>query len=172
MKTFFISVSSAILLSILCGCASIHHGEEATTRSVAERWFKAIEDGDVDTALNMLDDKIVWQNIPKAKGLSDIIPWLGTYRGREEVIKSFRIWGENSDVNSFKVEKILVQGNEVIGLCHEIATIKETGIRAEIFFIQYFTVENEKLVQWRSFWDPCPYISAFRGQEVEYLEPR
>ena len=169
MKKIYLSASAAILILILCGCASMQPSEEAITRSAAEKWFRALEDGDIDTVLSMLDDEIVWQNIPRARGLSEVIPWLGTYRGRDEVIRSFKIWGENVNVNSFEVEKILVQGNEVLGLCHEIATIKKTGIPAEIFFIQYFTVENGKVLKWRSFWDPCPYITAFRGKEVEYL---
>jgi hypothetical protein len=43
-----------------------------------------------------------WVNLPKTPGISDIIPWLGTYHGIEQVMGSFQTRDQVVEVKLFK----------------------------------------------------------------------
>jgi len=139
------------------------------TRRVAEKWFAALKAGDGEQALSCLDDDIVWINNPGEKGLSDIIPWLGEYRGRQAVIDSFVVWGRASAVQEFELLELVVESDEVFAVVHEVATIKATGLNYDIEFIQRFRVANEKIVFWKSYWDTVRGIVPFRGDMHQRL---
>jgi uncharacterized protein len=133
------------------------------TRRVAERWFSALKAGNGEQALSCLDENIVWINNPGEKGLSDIVPWLGEYHGLQAVIGSFVIWGRLSAVQLFELRELVINGDEVFAVVHEVATIKATGLNYDIEFIQRFRVANEKIVFWKSYWDTVKGIIPFRG---------
>jgi ankyrin repeat protein/ketosteroid isomerase-like protein/muconolactone delta-isomerase len=136
---------------------------EHTTRHIAMQWFDALKRGDGQAALACLDEDVHWVNNPGVKGLSDIIPWLGDFHGLNAVIKSFEIWGQLSSVVSFDLVKLVIDGDEVFAVVHEVATIKATGLNYDIEFIQRFRVAHDKIVEWKSYWDTVQGIVPFRG---------
>jgi ankyrin repeat protein/ketosteroid isomerase-like protein len=133
------------------------------TRTVANRWFDALKAGNGEQALACLDDNIVWINNPGEKGLSDIVPWLGEYHGKPAVIGTFLIWGNLSAVQQFELREMVVRGDEVFAVVHEVATIKATGLNYDIEFIQRFRVANDRIIWWKSYWDTVKGIIPFRG---------
>lgn len=133
------------------------------TRSIAEKWFGALKAGKGEEALSCLDQNIVWINNPPEKGLSDIIPWLGEYHGFQAVLGTFVIWGQLSQVRNFELRELVINGDEVFAVVHEVAEIKATGLCYDIEFIQRFRVSDGKIVFWKSYWDTVKGIIPFRG---------
>ena len=113
--------------------------------------------------MECLADNIVWSNTRPIEGLSDIIPWLGEFHGIGEVHQTFLVWADLSEVESFELLELFINGNEAVGLVHERAKIKTTGLYYDIEFIHRLTVEHGKIVRWKSYWDTAFGITAFRG---------
>src|SRR5262245_32734403 len=131
------------------------------TRRVADRWFAALKAGDGAAALGCLADDVVWINNPPDKGLSDIIPWLGEYHGRQAVLGTFEIWARLSAVQSFELVRLVIDGAEALAIVHEVAKVKATGLNYDIEFIQRLRVADERIVFWKSYWDTVKGIVPF-----------
>ncbi len=142
---------------------------ETMTRQVADRWFGALKSGDGAGALACLADDVTWINSPPDRGLSDIIPWLGEYHGRDAVAGTFVIWGELSEVRKFELRSLTIHGDEALAIVHEVALVKPTGLFYDIEFIQRLRIANDRIVMWKSYWDTSKGIAAFRGNMRERL---
>jgi len=140
------------------------------TKIIAERWFAALKQGNLDDILSCLDKNILWINNPTEKGLSDIIPWLGEYHGVEAVKQTFIKWGQLSEIQNFELKKLTVDGNEVFAVVREVVKIKATNLIYDIEFLQRFKVLNDKIIFWKIYWDSVKAIVAFRGDMNERLK--
>jgi ketosteroid isomerase-like protein len=90
------------------------------------------------------------------------MPWIGTYHGRDAVIQSFGVFLSLVDVKQETLVRLIVDGEDAIGIVHEISTVKETGKDFEIEFVQWLTVRNREIVRWKSYTDPSSIISAMK----------
>ncbi len=139
------------------------------TRNVVTRWFDALSSGNGQAALVCLADDVRWINSPPDKGLSDIIRWLGDFHGRDAVAETFIVWGQLSQVNSFELVELVINGDEALAIIHEVATIKATGLKYDIEFIQRIRIADDAIVFWKSYWDTSKGIVAFRGNMHDRL---
>ena len=73
------------------------------TRKVAQRWFDALSGGDFDTALDTLAEDVEWINYAPVPGYNDDMKWIGSYRGRDAVLDTLKIFTEAVEV---KFEKL------------------------------------------------------------------
>lgn len=137
--------------------------KEQSTREVAQQWFDALTQGDGDTLFSLLAEDVEWINYEVVPGLNDIMPWIGTYHGVEEVAKTFGIFTGLCEVQLEELVKLCVDGEEAAGVIHERSLVKATGLEFEIEFIQWLTIRNGKIVRWKSYTDPSPIIVALRG---------
>jgi ankyrin repeat protein/ketosteroid isomerase-like protein len=135
----------------------------AETKKVADVWFEALNKRDGATALGCLDENVVWSNTRPVHGVTEIIPWLGEFHGLTEVRQTFEVWAKLSEVKSFELKELFINGDEAIGLVHEYALIKPTGLYYDIEFIHRLTVKNGKIIKWKSYWDTAAGVVAFRG---------
>lgn len=143
---------------------------EDATRAVVERWFKALGEFDGEAALACIDDNVRWINNPAEEGkaggipgLSAIIPWLGDFSSKKDVVQSFVIWAKFSEVLKHEHLDILYKDDQAMAVAHEIARIKTTGMVYEIEFIQRLRVSGGKIVMLRAYWDSSRGVVAFRG---------
>jgi hypothetical protein len=61
----------------------------------------------------------VWENIPSTPGVSDLVPWLGTYHGVPAAMKSIEVVGAAVD-RSPKLAQEMEQHGQKCGLeAHE-----------------------------------------------------
>ena len=137
----------------------------ATTREVAEAWFDGLDRADYASALGLLHPDIVWINVPQIKDGSDIIPWIGTARGLDEVNLQFSRRDGVCKVKEVKCVGMVCEGNTAVGLVRDKATIIKTNTDFEIVFASWMTIENGKIVRWKSYCDTAPIIAAFKGIE-------
>ncbi len=133
------------------------------TKAIAKTWFDALDKGDMETALGCLDPNIVWINVPKIKDGSEIIPWIGTANGIDEVINQFSTRDGIAEVKEFKPIGMCCEGSTAVGLIRDKTLILDTGITFEIIFATWMTVENNKIIRWKSYCDTAPIIAAFKG---------
>lgn len=138
--------------------------DSQTTREVAETWFQALTSGDINRAVACLADDVEWINYKPVPGLNDIMPWIGTYHGVQEVMDSFRVFTSVVEVKREELVRLAVDGEEAAGVIYELSTVKETGLDFEIEFVQWLTIRGGKIVRWKSYTDPSPIIAAMRGQ--------
>ncbi|MGD9156616.1 MAG: nuclear transport factor 2 family protein [Bacillota bacterium] len=138
---------------------------QKTTKEVAELWFQSLNKGDTQTAYGLIADDVEWENIPSTKGVSDVAPWLGKYKGKDNVIKSFDVWASKSRPNAFELYKLMAVDDEAIGFVHENATCIANENSYDLYVATYLKIRNEKIVSWRVYWDPSPLIQAYKNLE-------
>jgi ketosteroid isomerase-like protein len=143
---------------------------EQATREVVSRWFGALDSGDVDAAMACLDDNVRWINSPAVEGkpggipgLSAIIPWLGDYSTKAEVIATFEPWAERQETVQYERLNMMFSDDQALVLVHEAARIKATGLVYDIEFVQRLQVAGDVIVMLRAYWDTSQAIAAFRG---------
>jgi uncharacterized protein len=143
--------------------------DQAASERIATQWFAALDRGDLSGAMALLAPDIEWVNLPKVPGVSDIIPWLGTCHGVQEVLASFQTRDAVAEVQIFKPGKLVVQGDQAFGTVHDVSRIKATGAKFDIEFATWMQIRDGKIVKWKSYCDPSPIIAAFRYKLEEQL---
>lgn len=143
---------------------------EEATRAVVSRWFGALDSGDIDTALACLDDNVRWINSPAMEGkpggipgLSAIIPWLGDFSNKADVIETFGPWAERQETVQYERLNMMFKDDQALVLVHEAARIKATGLVYDIEFVQRIQVAGDVIVMLKAYWDTSQAIAAFRG---------
>jgi ketosteroid isomerase-like protein len=134
-----------------------------STRAVAEGWVAALIKHDLDTALSLLAPDVEFVNYTPIPGYNDDMKWIGTYRGREEVLASLKVFAGQCEVHDEKLVKLVVEGNEAMAVVHEVSVARATGVEFEVEFIQWLTVRDGQIVRWKSFTDPSSIVRALRG---------
>jgi ketosteroid isomerase-like protein len=134
-----------------------------TTRQVAEAWFSSLEQNKLLEAQALLDENVLWENIPVTPGVSDLAPWLGTYRGVPAVMKSIEVWAKHARLLSFKLLRLMVDGPEAVGIVREHAQCVANNNEYVVHAAENIRVEGGKITHYRVYWDISPLIKAFRN---------
>ena len=148
-----------------------HASSPADTRAVATRWFSSMQAGDLDEAFKLLDSDVIWDNVPPIAHVSDIAPWLGSYRGVPAVIRSFEVFTAHSKTLSFQlIGELMVDGDRAMGIVHEHAQCLANGNEYDLYASTCLRVRAGKIAEWRVFSDISPLISAYRNLESDNAE--
>jgi hypothetical protein len=134
----------------------------ASTRKVAASWFDAVSRGDTNAAAALLHPSIEFINYTPVPGYNTDMPWIGTHRGPQAVLDSFKTFTDICEVRTEILEHLLIEGNEAIGIIRENSIIRGNGQPFEIEFIQHLTISDGLIVRWKSYTDPSPIIKAIR----------
>jgi ketosteroid isomerase-like protein len=134
-----------------------------TPRQVAEAWFSNLEQGNVQGAQSLLDENVVWENIPSTPGVSDVAPWLGTYRGIPAAMKSIEVWAKHARLLSFELLRLIVDGAEAVGIVHEHGQVLTNNNEYDVYVAENLRIEDGKVTHYRVYWDVSPIIKALRS---------
>jgi ketosteroid isomerase-like protein len=137
--------------------------DEGTTREVAQTWFTSMAKGDGDKALSLLAENVEWINYTIVPGMNDAMPWIGTYHGVNDVAKSLGVFLGLCQVKFEELVDLFIDGENAIGIVHEVSVVKETRCEFEIEFVQWLKIRNGKIVRWKSYTDPSSIIAALKG---------
>jgi len=132
-------------------------------RQVAEAWFSSLEQGKLQNAQALLDENVVWENIPSTPGVSDLAPWLGTYHGVPAAMKSIEVWAKHARLLSFKLLRLMVDGPEAVGIVHEHGQILANNNEYDVYVAENIRIEGGKITHYRVYWDISPIIKALRN---------
>jgi uncharacterized protein len=130
---------------------------EAENQKIIEQIYEAFGRGDLPSILDALTDDVSWQH-PRPMD----IPWGGQRRGREEVVQFFAAIGENLQVEQFKPQKTIVQGETVIVLGHERMRVKSTSRVYETDWVHVWTLREGKVAGFREYTDTATVVEALR----------
>ncbi len=143
---------------------------EEQTKMVVDQWFSALASGDGSAAMTCLADNVRWINSPAKEGkpggipsLSAIIPWLGDFSNKAEVMATFGPWGERQEPIKYERLNTIYKDDQALVLVHEVARIKATGLVYDVEFVQRIQVAGGVIVMLRAYWDTCQAVAAFRG---------
>lgn len=143
---------------------------EENTRTVVARWFGALDAGDINTAMACLADNVHWINSPAEDGkpggipgLSAIVPWLGDFTTKTDVMATFKPWAERQETLKYERLNTMFKDDQALVLVHEIARIKATGLAYDIEFVQRIQVAGNVIVMLKAYWDTSRAVAAFRG---------
>jgi ketosteroid isomerase-like protein len=134
-----------------------------STRQVAEAWFSSLEQNRLQDAAGLLDENVVWENIPSTPGVSDFAPWLGSYRGVASVLRSIDLWAKHARLLSFKLLRLVVDDSEVVGIVHEHGQCLANDNEYDVYVAENLRIEGGKITHYRVYWDISPLIRAFRN---------
>ena len=117
--------------------------------------YAAFSRGDLDGALTMMSDDIVWH---QAQGL----PHGGTYRGLAAVRAAIfdpldEQWWDGFDATP---AEIIGLGDHVVVLGRYTATAKTTGVKLDVPFAHVWRFENGRAVRFRQFTDTRGWTDA------------
>lgn len=119
--------------------------------------YAAFGRGDIDALLATLDPAVEWIT----PGPSDL-PSAGTRRGREAVREFFRIIDEMYTFERFEPKTFIAQGEHVIVLGDNTATVKATGSRITESWAHHMVVRNGKVVRFEEFLDTSAAVAELR----------
>ncbi len=139
---------------------------ESKNLQLVKQWYDAIARGDLQAIVNGLAEDII-SIVPTSK---DIIPWSGTWQGRDQLFEVFRLRSEAIEVETYETRDFVVQDNKVVAFLHERAICNRTGIPFEIDFIHYIHLRDDKIAKMELFFDPTSLYAAFLGQKTMVLQ--
>jgi len=143
--------------------AELNPDATLTPRQVAEAWFSNLEQNKISDAQALLDENVLWENIPPTPGVSDLAPWLGTYRGLAAALKSVEVWAAHSRMVSFRLLRLLVDGPEAVGIVHERAQCLANNNVYDVYAAENIRIEGGKITRYSVYWDISPLIKAYRN---------
>ena len=132
-------------------------------RQVAEAYFSSLEQSRIQDAQALLDEDVVWENIPSTPGVSDLAPWLGSYQGVPAAMKSIEVWAKYARLLSFKLLRLIVDGPEAVGIVHEHGQCLANNNKYDVYVAENIRIEGGKITRCRVYWDISPIIKAVRN---------
>jgi ketosteroid isomerase-like protein len=124
----------ALSLTTMSANAQTNNSKEV---EVVNKMFQAFGTGNMEALKLTLSDTSVWVYYG-----SDLIPYSGTYKGKEEVVRFIGNIISSVDILDFKVEQIISNGKTVVVLGSEKQKIKKNSKILEQNWVQVYTVEN------------------------------
>jgi len=123
---------------------------------IIKRFYDYVGGGHVDAAARLLSDdaKISFFGPPS-------VPLSGDYQGAEGLSRLFYIINETLEILAFVPREFVVQGGSVVVLGHEHSRVKATGKEFLVEWVQVWTVEDEKIVRLRDYFDTGTMADAF-----------
>jgi hypothetical protein len=106
----------------------------------------------------LLTDSTEWW----AAGPHEILPWAGSVRGREAIVRWFKVLNDMMEYDMFKPFETIAQGDSVIVLYHASGRARSTGRGFQSDIVRIYTMRNRKIVRVRNFYDTASYVAALR----------
>jgi ketosteroid isomerase-like protein len=129
---------SVILLAISLTTMSTNaQTNNSQSVEVVNKMFQAFGTGNMKALKLTLSDSTIWNYYG-----SKLIPYSGTYKGKDEVVKFIGNIFSSVDILDFKVEQIISNGKTVVVLGSETQKVKKNGKILEQKWVQVYTVEH------------------------------
>ena len=129
---------------------------EQANMAATQKLFEAFGGGDIPAILGFLNDDIVIEFYGP-----DVIPYAGTYNGKDEARKFFETVLSSIDINQFDAEEMLSDGDKVIVTGHLNLSTKSTGKIIDSDFVHVITLKDAKWSRFRDFMNTAVAVEAF-----------
>lgn len=131
-------------------------GEESRNLEATQALFAAFGEGDVPRIMTHLagDPRIEFYG-------PSVIPYAGTYQGREECAKFFETVLSSVDIHVFEPEEFIASGKKIIVTGHLHLTARATGRDIRSDFVHVIDLEGAKWTRFRDFMNTAEAVAAF-----------
>jgi ketosteroid isomerase-like protein len=126
---------------------------------IVQQLYAAFSQGDLAAALETLSEEVEWQE----PGPAEILPWAGTFRGREQVAQLMRRFSTVATVEQFGIQETIAQGDKVVVVETQRAYAKASGRPLRDDAIRVFTLRDGKIVKASAYEDTALLVAAMRG---------
>ncbi len=161
-KTMTNTLLGAVLsLALMVNAQAVEmDAESQATFDTVMAFMGAIGSGDMDTAISLMADDMVWMN----EGDS-AMPWIGPWNGKEEILKFLPIFGANFKTTAWENTDAFALGDTVavFGKMNGITTHSGKVI-GEFAFALRAKVLDGKVVLWNWFEDSYAVSQAYHGK--------
>lgn len=127
---------------------------------IVQEGYSKFGSGDIEGLLNLFSEDIEWTT-PQTEGS----PIGGTYNGHNEVGEFFKLLSESEDITHFEPTEFIADGEKVVVLGSNTATVKETGRSYTTDWVHIFTVKDGKITGLLEFFDTAKVERAFQKAE-------
>lgn len=136
--------------------------EQDNTQIVKDA-YASFKRGDIESILTALTEDVTW-TLP---GPTDIIPFAGERRGRDEVGQFFSALAENQEPLEFEPQQFVAQGDKVVALGQYRWRIKSTGRETASDWAHVFTVRDGKIAGFQEYYDTADCVNAYRAASAQ-----
>lgn len=127
-----------------------------TNQQIIEQMYQDFASQNISAVLSIFSKDIVW-----IRPGAPFIPFSGTFKGMEEVMKMFQLQNENLKMKSFVPGKITTNENMVVVIGHDEAEVISTGKSYAADWVQAYTFQDGKVIQAEIFMDTKLIADAF-----------
>jgi ketosteroid isomerase-like protein len=129
---------------------------ERTNVGVVQQAYEAFGRGDIPAVLDLLTDDVEWT----LQGPS-VLPFAGTFRGREGIAAFFSVLGETLEFEQFEPREFVAQGDAVVVIGYERSVVKQTDRSFEQEWAHVYTLRDGKIATGRFFENTAAEAAAF-----------
>ena len=124
--------------------------------AATQKLFEAFGAHDVPAILEHVNDDIVIEFYGP-----DVIPYAGTYKGKDEARRFFETVLSSVDIHEFAPEEFLADTDKVVVTGHLHLTAKVSGLDIVSDFVHVITLKGEKWSRFRDFMNTTEAYLAF-----------
>jgi len=132
--------------------------EDINVKSVKDAYM-AFQDRNIPALLRCLTDDVQWFEV----GPQDVIPTAGLRKGRKQVEDFCSTLEATGDVQSFRPQNFIAQGDMVVVLGELTSRVRSTGSVINSPWVHVFKVSAGKISEFRSFYDSAAAVTAYGG---------
>lgn len=125
-------------------------------QQIIENMFKNYAAGNMSAVLSCFDKDVIWVR----PGAPDI-PFSGTFKGLEEVMKMFAIQASVISIKEFIPEKICTNDDTVVVLGHDYVDVNSTGKTYSTHWVQSYIFRDGKITNVEVYMDTKAVADAF-----------
>ena len=129
---------------------------QADNIAATQNLFAAFGEGDIPTILTYLHEDIVIEFYGP-----DVIPYAGTFTGKNEARRFFETVLSSVDIHEFAPEEFLADADKVVVTGHLHLTARSTGRDIVSDFVHVITLKEEKWLRFRDFMNTTEAFLAF-----------
>lgn len=130
----------------------------ATAGDVVREFCAAIDRKDLAGVESLLDGKVVYHNIGSEPAV-----------GRDAALAAVKFQFDMFDPISFRIRNLAEDGDTV--LTERVDEITANGVRAPVPVMGTFEVKDDRIVQWRDYFDMGLVGKLMSGEDVGSLLP-
>jgi ketosteroid isomerase-like protein len=131
---------------------------EQQNLDIIRRGYEAFGHGDIDTLLGLFDEQIEWVTPGPAE-----LPTSGRRTGKEQVAQFFGVINDLFEIHRFEPKEMIAQGDRVVVLGEESATIKATGKVLDNSWAHVFTLRNGRVVAFQEYFDTAATVAELQA---------
>jgi ketosteroid isomerase-like protein len=135
---------------------------EQQNLDLVRRGYEAFGRGDINGLLELLAEDIEWTSPGPPE-----LPTAGTRRGRQQVAEFFQAVDQVFEIQRFEPKSFIAQGDVVVVLGSDTASIKATGKVLTDEWAHAFTIRDGKIAAMREYLDTAAVVAELQAAQAK-----